>query len=57
MGITSTSATGFSTTVLEESARDRKEQLEQIVSELKAMVVHLYAITDEEIGEYDLWGS
>ena len=57
MGITSTAATILSTAVLEDSALDRKEQLETMNALLKKMVTHLYAITDEEIDEYDAWGS
>jgi hypothetical protein len=57
MGITSTSETGFSTTVLEESARDRKDQLEEMILKLKKIEVQLSLMTDEEIDEYDAWGS
>lgn len=57
MGITSTAATVFSTAALEESARDRKNQLESMIAELKKMATHLYIMTDEELGEYDVWDS
>ena len=44
----------ISTSKLEESARDRKNQLENIVLQLKRMVTHLSLVTDEEVGEYDV---
>ena len=55
VGITSTAATIMSTKVLEESAIDRKEQLDTMNALLRTMVTHLYAITDEEVNEYDQW--
>jgi len=39
---------------LEESARDRKNQLEVIALQLKKMVTHLSLVTDNEIEEYDI---
>jgi len=39
---------------LEASARDRKDQLENLLFQLKKIALHLHAITDEEIREEDL---
>ena len=39
---------------LEESARDRKNQLGEIIIQLKKMVTHLSLVTDEEIKETDI---
>ncbi len=39
---------------LEESARDRKNQLEKILAELKKMVTHLTLVTDNEVTEKDI---
>jgi len=50
----STGGSSISMTTLEESARDRKNQLESIVLQLKKMVTHLYSITDEEIADRDI---
>ena len=44
----------FTIPVLEESARDRKNQLERTILQLKKMVTHLSLITDDEVGEYDV---
>lgn len=39
---------------LEESARDRKNQLENVIFQLKKMVTHLSLVTDEEVKEEDI---
>ena len=57
MGITSTKVTEVGMDALEEYARDRGIQLETAIAELKSIKVHLSLITDEEIEEYDTWGS
>ena len=36
---------------LEESARDRKIQLEDIIIQLKKIATHLYSITNEEVSD------
>jgi hypothetical protein len=41
-------------TRLEESARDRKNQLEDAILQLKVIALHLHSITDEDIKEEDL---
>lgn len=41
-------------TTLESSARDRKNQLENMIFQLKKIALHLHAVTDEEIREEDL---
>lgn len=43
-----------SMTRLEESASDRKNQLETMILQLKKMVTHLTLITDDEVNEYDV---
>lgn len=57
MGITTTKVTEVGMDALEEYARDRGNQLETVIAELKTMVVHLSLMTDEEVEEYDQWGS
>ena len=47
-------STSTSMSYLEESARDRKNQLERILLQLKKMVTHLSLVTDDEIEEYDI---
>jgi len=41
-------------TTLESSARDRKNQLENMIFQLKKIALHLHAVTDEEIREEDV---
>ena len=43
-----------SMTRLEESAIDRKNQLETMILQLKKMVTHLTLITDDEVNELDV---
>jgi hypothetical protein len=47
-------STSVSMTSLEESARDRKNQLGKMLLQLKTIALHLHSITDEEIREGDL---
>jgi hypothetical protein len=47
-------STSVSMSNLEESARDRKNQLETIGLLLKKMVLHLRSMTDEEFLEEEL---
>jgi len=49
-------SSSMSTSRLEESARDRKNQLEEAILQLKKIATHLYSITDEDIDEEDLEG-
>jgi hypothetical protein len=39
---------------LEESAIDRKNQLEGVILQLKKMVTHLTLITDNEVSDEDI---
>jgi hypothetical protein len=39
---------------LENSALDRKNQLENIILQLKKMVTHLSVVTDNEVRDYDI---
>jgi hypothetical protein len=48
------SGDSISMTSLEESARDRKNQLEGIFLQLKKMITHLSLITDERVSERDV---
>jgi len=49
----STGGSSISMTTLEESARDRKNQLETMILQLKKMVTHLTLITDDEVKDVD----
>jgi hypothetical protein len=51
-GLTDSTSTSMAT--LEDSARDRKVQLESIVLQLRKMVTHLSLVTDEEVKEDDI---
>jgi hypothetical protein len=51
-GETGGSATSMAT--LEASARDRKNQLESMILQLKKLVTHLSIVTDEELKEDDV---
>jgi len=48
-----TGGSSTSMTKLEESARDRKNQLEGVLLQLKKMATHLSLITDENVTETD----
>ena len=50
----SSSSSSVTIPALEESALDRKNQLEKILLELKRMETHLHSITDEKILDGDL---
>ena len=52
-GLTDSTSTSMST--LEASARDRKDQLETMILQLKKMVTHLTLVTDEEIKDDDVF--
>jgi hypothetical protein len=47
-------STSVSMSNLEESARDRKNQLEKVFLQLKRIAAHLYSMTDEEFSDEDL---
>jgi hypothetical protein len=47
-------STSVSMSNLEESARDRKNQLEKVFLQLKRIAAHLYSMTDEEFLDEDL---
>ena len=49
----SSGSSSVSMTKLEESARDRKNQLGVIALQLKKMVTHLSLVTDAEVDECD----
>jgi hypothetical protein len=51
-GLTGSASTSMAT--LEASARDRKNQLEGVLLQLKKMVTHLSIVTDEELHEEDV---
>ena len=50
-----TDSTSESMSTLEASARDRKDQLETMILQLKKMVTHLTLVTDEEIKDDDVF--
>ena len=47
-------STSVSMSNLEESARDRKNQLEKAILQLKRIAARLYSMTDEEFLDEDL---
>jgi hypothetical protein len=51
-GLTGSTSTSMAT--LEASARDRKNQLEGVLLQLKKMVTHLSLVTDNEVTEEDI---
>ena len=50
----STGGDSVSMTKLEESARDRKNQLDSMVLQLKKMLVHLSILSDNEVYGHDI---
>ena len=47
-------ASSISTSRLEESARDRKNQLESVILQLRKIATHLHIITDEKVTNDDI---